>query len=310
MAGQGATVNRWIRMLRGQSVFHMQQCAGLYYQKGEVKGYYSDLRHKVDGAELIDGNGVPYNQTNTGHEIYFPISIFQYGLGAYDLYLETGDEQYKNRFMNVVNWAAENQQDDGAWNTFGWEDAADPYSSMGQGEGASLLCRAYVEEENAEYLDRALDAVRFMLRTKEEGGCARYDGGLMTLEENAEFKTILNGMIFSIWGLYDVCLLCKENDFVEKLELAVFSLEQLLPEYDRRFWSDYDLDQDIASPFYHDLHIEQLKVMYDLFGNKAYKETYERWISYRDSKIKPRRAFVVKAFQKLRQVNSETVIVK
>ena len=122
----------------------MRQCEGMFYKKGEIAGYYSDLRHKVTGT-LVDKNGVPYNVTSNGDNVYFPITIFQYGLGAYDMYLETGDNKYIEKFMNVVRWSLENQNADGSWRAFHWLIPDKPFSSMAQSEGVSLLCRAYTQ---------------------------------------------------------------------------------------------------------------------------------------------------------------------
>ena len=310
MAGKWNVIKRWCKMIMGKSVFHMRQCEGKYYKKGTVQGYYSDLRHKVAGTALIDKNGVPYNETNRGEKVYFAITIFQYGLGAYDLYLETRDGQYRQKFLNTVEWAVKNQLENGAWNAFGWTTPNAPFSSMAQSEGASLLCRAYIETENKDYLDVAIMAVKFMLKPVEEGGTAYYKGNAITLEEASDELTILNGMMFSIWGLYDVWLLTRDSELKETLRGTVRTLASLLKRYDRGYWSNYDLEKTIASPFYHDLHIEQLKVMYKLFGNEEFKEVYERWIKYQKSFVKSKIAFVVKAVQKLRKIEDEVALVK
>ena len=37
-------VKKWGRMFQGTSVLHMEQGLGKYFEKGAIKGYYSDLR--------------------------------------------------------------------------------------------------------------------------------------------------------------------------------------------------------------------------------------------------------------------------
>ena len=310
MSGRISTIKRWIKMLQGKSVFHMRQAEGLYYKKGEIKGYYSDLRHKVSGALLIDENGIPYNQTNHGNFVYFPITIFQYGLGAYDLYLETGDVEYKNKFLNVVKWTTENQNTDGSWYAFGWQNTDKPYSSMAQSEGASIFCRAYKELNDEQYLKRAENAMLFMLKPIEKGGCSRYSGDYLFLEESMIIQTILNGMMFSVWGLYEVSLISNNQELKENLDKSVNTLEVILQKYDCKYWSEYDLDGHIASPFYHDLHIEQLKVMYKLFEKEVFLKMQNRWEMYRNKRINGKIAFIVKAFQKLRSIDADIALVK
>ena len=301
---------RWYKMMTGKSVFHMSQSEGKYYYKDKVNGYYSDLRHKVTGAALIDENGVPYNETNKGNYVYFAITIFQYGLGAYDLYLETKNEEYKKKMFSVVDWAVSNQKTDGSWSAFDWSTPMAPYSSMAQSEGASLLCRAYKETGNESYLNAAKKAINFMLKPVEEGGTAYYRGEQITLEEASDELTILNGMMFSIWGVYDVCLLCEDKQLQSALHITVDTLAKQLYKYDRGYWSNYDLDGNIASPFYHELHLEQLKVMANLFEKKEFSDTLIRWTGYQKSWFKSKRAFIVKAIQKLKRIDDEIALVK
>lgn len=310
MAKKFNIIKRWYKMLMGKSVFHMHQCEGKHYEKEIIKGYYSDLRHKVECAALIDESGVPFNQTNRGDFIHFAITIFQYGLGAYDLYLETGEEEYKSKFFNSVKWAMDNQMENGAWDAFSWVTPDAPFSSMAQSEGASLLCRAHEELHNREFLSSAVKAVRFMLKPVGNGGTAYYKKGMITLEEASDELTILNGMMFSIWGLYDVCLLYDNQYLKDCLNKTVTTLIFLLDKYDRKYWSNYDLEGNIASPFYHDLHIEQLKVMYALFGNKKFKTTIEKWTKYQKSITKSKYAFIIKAIQKLKKIDDEIALVK
>ena len=309
MSGSLKILKKWLNMCKGDSVFHMHQCEGKFYKKGEISGYYSDLRHKVKGT-LTDKNGVPYNILNNDNIVYFPISIFQYGLGAYDLYLETKNPSYLSCFFNVVNWATGSQNVNGSWTTFEWLPDNSRVSSMAQSEGVSLLCRAYKETSDKKYIDLALKAIKFMLKSTKLGGTTSYFNDYITFEENSDTHTILNGMIFSIWGLYDISILSNDKELKSILEMSVNSLKLLLPKYDCGYWSNYDLDGHIASPFYHDLHIEQLKVMYEIFGINEFKTFCEKWQDYQSSIIKPRIAFVVKAIQKLRKINDSVEIVK
>ena len=66
-----------------------------------------------------------------------------------------------------------------------------------------------------------------------------------------------------------------------------------------KYWSRYEDGKRICSPFYHKLHIAQLRVMYDLFGDEIYREYADKWEAYQNSFWKPKRAFLKKAFQKV-----------
>lgn len=304
-------VRKWSKMLSGKSVFHMRQLAGRYYEKDSVQGYYSDLRHKVTGNTLLDIEGVPINITNHGSRIYFTITIFQYGLGAYDLYLETGDKQYLEKFNISVSWAMRNQEVSGGWDAFSFKNKEVKYSSMAQGEGVSLLVRAFIETREQKYIIAAKKALDFMLLPVEEGGTTLYNSnGGFTFEESSDYRTILNGVIFSIWGLWDYVLLTNDKNYSEILHDATKHLASMLPMFDCGYWSNYDLDGNITSPFYHDLHIEQLKVMFDLFEIDEFNVYKEKWLGYQNSPIKTKKAFVVKAVQKLKNSNTNVVLVR
>lgn len=47
-------IKKWTKMLRGNSVYHVNQNEGKYYSKTEVKGYYNNLTDKVLLAFLYD----------------------------------------------------------------------------------------------------------------------------------------------------------------------------------------------------------------------------------------------------------------
>ena len=298
-------------MLVGKSAFHKNQSVGQFYEKGEIKGYYSDLRHKTIGEILIDDEcQVPINLTSKGETIFFPITIFQYGLGSYDMFLQTGEDDYLKKFFNTVTWALVNQASDGSWDAFGWSHTDARYSSMAQAEGVSLLSRAYRERCDENYINAAKMAIDFMLTSVDKGGTAYYYSNCITFEESLNYRTVLNGMIFSIWGLYDLTLVLNDNTYQEKLVEAVETLCRILPDYDRKYWSNYDLDGHIASGFYHTLHIEQLKVMYQIFENEIFHDYIEIWSKYERSFINTKRALAVKILQKLRSMSREVTLIK
>ena len=66
-----------------------------------------------------------------------------------------------------------------------------------------------------------------------------------------------------------------------------------------KYWSKYDMGKRLCSPFYHRLHIAQLRVMFDLFGDEIYAEYADKWSEYQNSFWKSQKAFLKKAIQKL-----------
>ena len=290
-------IKKWYKMLTGQSISHVSQGIGTCYCKEKVAGYYNDLTEKItrDDPNIL----VPKYYVDSGEEIYFSIGIFQYGLAAYDLYLKTGEQRYLDKLQACADWAVENQQTDGGWATFVHECPEQPYSSMAQGEGISMLVRAHIAAKEEKYLVSARKAKEFMLKPLNDGGTTDYRGEDVYLYEYTFRPLVLNGWIFSLWGLYDYHKYTADEQAGAVLAATLETLKKKLPEFDIGYWSMYEDGKRICSPFYHDLHIAQLNVMYDLFGDAVYKDYARKWDGYRRNFWNPKRAFVKKAWQKV-----------
>lgn len=290
-------LKKWYKMMVGKSISHVNQGVGTCYSKEKIAGYYNDMTEKVtkDDANIL----VPQYHVDTGEKIYFSIGIFQYALAAYDLYLQTKEERYKEKLLACADWAIKNQQADGAWSTFTYENPEHPYSSMAQGEGISMLIRAYLITGDKRYMSAINKAKEFMLKPILDGGTTDYQRDNVYLYEYTYAPLVLNGWIFSLWGLYDYCKYTNDDNAKKVLTATLHSLKMKLPEYDMKYWSKYDDGKRICSPFYHKLHIAQLKTMYDLFGDSIYKEFAEKWEGYQNSFWKRKRAFIVKVLQKI-----------
>ena len=290
-------IKKWYRMMTGKSISHVNQSEGTCYSKSSVAGYYNDLTEKItkDDPNIL----IPKYHVDTGEEIYFSIGVFQYGLAAYDMFLKTKEDKYKDKFIACSEWAVSNQQCDGGWNTFQNEHPDHPYSSMAQGEGISLLIRAHIVTNDDRFLHAAHNAKDFMLKPIENGGTTKYQGDDVYLHEYTHEPIVLNGWIFSLWGLYDYCKYTTDSAAEKTLVATLNSLKSMLPVFDAKYWSNYDAGGKICSPFYHNLHIAQLNTMYDLFGDSIYKETANKWEKYKNSFWKRKRAFLKKALQKI-----------
>lgn len=290
-------IKKWYKMMTGKSISHVNQGIGTCYSKTRVAGYYNDLTEKItrDDPSIL----VSQYYVDTGEKIYFSIGIFQYGLAAYDLFLKTNDEIYKKKLLACSDWAVENQQPDGGWITFAYALPEHPYSSMAQGEGISMLIRAHIATGDKKYIDAAEKAKDFMLKAIPDGGTTGYCGNDVYFYECTHEPLILNGWIFSLWGIYDWCKYSHDEKAQGALMSTLASLKRKLPEFDLGYWSRYEDGKRICSPFYHKLHIVQLNAMYDLFGDEIYKEYAEKWDKCQKSFWNPKIAFVKKAIQKV-----------
>lgn len=291
-------IKKWTKMMTGNSISHVDQGVGKVYSINEIKGYYNNLIEKVTKREDL-GNKVPMSNVDTGEKIYFSIEIFQYGLGAYDLFLLNNDKKMLTKVKAAADWAVNNQQEDGSWRTFAYENPSHPYSSMAQGEGISLLLRAYLELEERKYLDTVKKAIKFMLLPIDKGGTTKYEGEDVYFYECTDDPLILNGWIFSLWGVVDYCKYFNDSEVKNILERTLKTLEQKLSDYDIGYWSMYEDGMRISSPFYHKLHIAQLNIMYELTGKDVYKTYADKFEKYQSNKIYKNIAFVRKTMQKI-----------
>lgn len=293
-------ISKWYHMLAGNSVFHVNQGEGKIFSKDELKGYYNDLTEKVIRFGYADDR-VPQTTVDTGDTIYFSIAIFQYGLASYDLYLlsDKEDKSMLSKAMSCGKWALDNQQDDGAWVTFAYENPEYPYSAMAQGEAISLLLRLHKETHDSVYLESAKKAKEFMLLSFEAGGPTKYEGKDVYFYEYPKAALVLNGWIFALWGLMDYCKVEEDETARQILDRTITTLEKSLPKFNLSYWSKYEDGCRICSPFYHRLHVAQLKVMYELTGKKVYRDYAVRWENYANNWLYCKMAYIKKTWQKL-----------
>jgi hypothetical protein len=103
--------------------------------------------------------------------------------------------------------------------------------------------------------------------------------------------------------VYDYFLHTGEKEAGRLFEEAVKTLRDNLSEFDVGFWSLYEHSgtrmKMLASPFYHRLHIIQLKVMHKLTRDPTFEQFADRWDAYRQSTLKRTAALIYKAAFKL-----------
>ena len=302
MALSLSNIKRWYLMLTGQSIYHVNQSIGEYFQKDKICGYYNNMMEKVQKApQYVDNEDMPSLDLGNGKQFFFPVGIFQLAFGLLDLYYKFHEEKYKAKFRQCADWALAHQMETGAWDNFSYYYSNNPYGAMAQGEGASLLIRAYVQFKEEKYLSAAKKAIDFMLLSNTEGGCTEYSGEKnVLLLEYPHRKAVLNGFIFSWWGLYDYVLVTGEGGVYKKvLKESLDTLIGLLSQFRGSYWSVYDLEGRMASPFYHNLHIAQMQAMYELTGESIFDEYAKCWERQQKNPICKGLAFIKKSIQKI-----------
>jgi hypothetical protein len=110
-----------------------------------------------------------------------------------------------------------------------------------------------------------------MIAPVHKGGCSRGIPEGFILEEAPMTipSAILNGWIYALFGLYDLDLVEKVVAVEGSLRHSMHALAAYLPRYNAGFWSYYDSLKRISSPYYHQLHIVQLKALAMTFRSYA-----------------------------------------
>ncbi|MBI2936429.1 MAG: hypothetical protein HYY31_06475 [Chloroflexi bacterium] len=259
--------------------------------------YYMTFRDKADYPGPFDTTGVPLldYQGSVGLQ-YNPIAIAQYGLAHYNLYCQTGKPEHKNRFLRQADWLVENLEP----NRFGvpvwthhfdweyrWELKAPWDSGLAQGCALSCLARAAAETGEAKYAKALREGFRAFLTDMPQGGLCDYEpNGDVWIEEAIVDPPshILNGFLWALWGVWDHYLLTKEAAAKDLFDRCGATLTRNLHRYDTGSWSLYEFSpyrlKMVASPFYHRLHIVQLRVTHRLTGEAVFAEYADRWESY------------------------------
>jgi len=278
--------------------------------------YYMTFKDKADYAGPKDKNGVILFDYffDIGRQ-YNPLAVAQYGLGHYNLFLKTKKSEHFDIAKKQADWLIKNLENNDfgvpVWkHKFRWHYKkyleSGWYSAHSQGSGISLLGRIYNETKEKKYLETAQKAFLSLTLLTEKGGtkCVDNRGDIWLEEYLIEPPThILNGFLWALWGVWDYYLLTGEERAKNLFNDCVKTLKENLSKYDAGFWSLYDLSRQkmkmTASPFYHSLHIVQLKIMHILTGDEIFKDYAEKFRIYQKNWFKRKLAFLYKVIFKL-----------
>lgn len=283
------------------------------YDLGE---YYMGFEAKAGYEGLVDPAGIPKldYRGRIGPQ-YNPIAIAQWGLGNYNLAHRGAGGDHQRKFTQAADWLCRSLEPNpfGVWvwnHHFDWDYRerlkAPWYSALAQGQGISLLVRAHRHTGNPDYLDAAQRAFSSLLVPIKEGGVQFVDeDGDLWLEEYLVSPPthILNGFIWALWGVYDYYLATSDMRAQELFYRCAQTLVRNLDRYDLGYWSLYELSGArlpmVASPFYHRLHIVQLRILSHLTGVSRFARMADKWENYGRSRAKRARALCYKSAFKL-----------
>jgi heparosan-N-sulfate-glucuronate 5-epimerase len=254
------------------------QPPGLRFEADRVCGYFVDFRSKTDAKAARDPS------------LLLPVDLAQLALGWYERML-FGDRRAGPHFeyaCRLLLDRAEASDDALLWPhglrvpKYGL--AGRWYSGMAQGQAASVFVRAYLHSRNAGYAIAARQAIEPLLRCDSRFVTATPAGPILEEAEADPPSHILNGWIFTLWGLWDVQVGLADEDVRPLVDETIGCLRAHIESYDVGWWTRYSLFPhilpDLAKPFYHRLHVHQMAVLYRLTGISEFGSAAERWASY------------------------------
>lgn len=316
-------LNYWNRILntylfkKGSNLnfWHGEPEINLNFKNTQKFYYYMKFEYKANYDKELDRSGIPMldYSGNIGKK-YNPIAIAQYGLGNFNLYLDTGDVSRQNKVLLSADWLktniVENELGIHSWmHHFDFEykqKLISPwYSGLAQGSGISLLLRAHQIDDRSGFLDCARLAFRSLETQIDHGGTLFIDnnGDYWIEEYIVDNPThILNGFIWALFGVYDFWKFSENKNAKILFDKCIQTLVKNIDNYDVGYWSLYEQSETylnmIASSFYHKLHIVQLEILYHLTDEKIFKNTSMKWREYMTA-VNSKRALLNKILFKI-----------
>ena len=257
----------------------------------------------------FDTDGIPLNTTYIDVKEqklhYYPISIGQYGLSVFHSYLKTNSEEKKEHFLRIAEWFYNNKTEDDELGVYWLTDVEKPEykvtkpwkSAFTQSRGLSIMMRAWQLTGDNKYLEACKKALIPFTKDISHGGVTVDLNSKNAFYEEyvAEKPTrVLDGHIFSLWGLYDfIRAIDKEKEqeaFLLAKELFDKGIEGLissLPKYDMGFWVlfnrcelDHYPKKDPCTIGYIRLVTKQLEVLYNITKRKELKQFSTKFSKY------------------------------
>jgi heparosan-N-sulfate-glucuronate 5-epimerase len=220
-------------------------------------------------------------------ERILPVTVLQLGMGAWQRSIDASDpnrDGWARIAQRVADWAAVDMDGYGRFAHLQpmphtYDIPAPWFSAMAQGLATSLFVRTEHFADAARSARALLDAELDMITDTEHGP-------ILEEYQASPRPHVLNGWMWGLYGLYDLAHASGGDPALSEraraaYEAGVASLEAHLPAYEtQRGWSTYDryphVIANIASPFYHRLHVSMLRTIARIAPHDAQRASLEQ----------------------------------
>lgn len=267
--------------------------------------YYMDLEHKLDHYPNRDiHGGILETYPKTGQRYFHPIRNTHYALALYARYLQIGNVEDREEFLNIANAIIVNgiKREDGSrvWyypHSYFKGQKTPWISAMAQGQVIAVMARAYECTSDTTYLDAAREAFVPFSKKISDGGVCSDDQSLGVFYEEYAHEELhsqhhtLNGMLSALFGLYDYWKLTGDAEVREAFAVGVNTIKQNLILYDLSFCSAYDLRHvlvcvpPLVSAHYNAVHVAHLHILAAMTGDAYFDNIATCWNNRLEDKL-------------------------
>ncbi|APM38474.1 D-glucuronyl C5-epimerase family protein [Clostridium kluyveri] len=291
---------------------YQYQSIGYYDTFDNYLSIENAVSYTDDTIIKFDVKGIPM-VNYSGSYYYNPVTIDQYALSYYNIYLNSKKMNKENlymkqEFLNAADWLIDNMDSTGAIRyDFNYKHYLDDnefqpgwVSAMAQGQALSVFSRAYHLTGNKKYISAGNLALNFLTTKTSQGGpmdnlsflgnqMADYIFFQLYVTDPPSYT--LNGHMFTLIGLYDWSNIPNNKDYSDKasayFKKGLLTLKYILPYYDIGGFVCYDLGY-LTRPGtpptvnfdYYGIHLTLLDALNIITGDNDFKYYRNLWTSY------------------------------
>ena len=250
----------------------------------------------------LDNDGIPsvyYGRTIDGKPIGFqsnPVTTALQANEFYDKYKENNDESSKTYFLNNADWLVDNAINKGYYSLLQYNFPLPIYnfkapwfSAMANGLALQVLIKAHAITLDSKYLTAAKSLLNAFFIEVKDGGITYKDSSdewwyeeYASNDKDSKISRVLNGMIFTVLGIYDYFQYTNDPDAKLLFDKGVNSIKKEISKYNDNGYSYYDL---LGNPSdkYHQIHVDLTKQLHDVTGESIFTKYHELWKNHNNN---------------------------